>query len=48
MKLVTRTHRVLAIIMGIAVLVTIVLQILRDDPRLRLKKNEENIQTITK
>ncbi len=47
MKLATRRHRVLAIIFGIALLITLVLQILQDG-RVLETKNISNIQSIKK
>ncbi len=37
MKLVTRSHRVLAVLMGIAVLAILIFQILKDGQRLEFK-----------
>jgi heme A synthase len=47
MKLVTRTHRVLAVVMGLAVLVTLVVQILKDGRELEIRKLKSN-QSIIK
>ena len=38
MKLVTRTNRVFAVLLGIALLITVVVQILRDNRNLELKR----------
>lgn len=43
----TRTHRVLAILMGIAILVTLVVQIWHDDRHLKMK-SIGNLKTINK
>lgn len=47
MKLVTRTHRVLAVIMGLAVLATLVVQIVRDGRQIKMK-GTNNYQSTTK
>lgn len=46
MKLVSRTHRALALVVGVAILVTLVVQVWRDGRQLRLKGT--TIQSITK
>lgn len=46
MKLVKRSHRVLAVIMGIAVLATLVAQIIRDGRTIKMKI--KNYQSNTK
>lgn len=46
MNLVSKRHRVLAVLVGIALLVIVVTQIWRDGRRMQLKKSD--IQLITK
>jgi len=47
MKVVTRAHRVFAILLGIALLVTLVIQIWRDGRHLEMKHLKE-LQSTTK
>lgn len=47
MKLVSRSHRILAMLLGIAVLATLVFQIMKDGRKLEMK-NIQNIQSIKK
>ncbi|MEI9917491.1 MAG: hypothetical protein WDO14_01665 [Bacteroidota bacterium] len=48
MNLVSRRHRVLAVLVGIALLVVVVMQILHDGPHVQIKKAKSKIQSITK
>jgi hypothetical protein len=48
MKLVTRRHRVLAVLFGIALLVILVTQMWRDGRRLIIEKAKINFQSRTK